>query len=64
MRDTEKQRHRQREKQAPCTELDAGLHPRTPGSQPELKANTQPLSHPGTPISFLFMVEKYSILCI
>ena len=29
MRDREKQRHRQREKQAPCGELDAGLDPRT-----------------------------------
>ena len=33
----ERQRHRQREKQAPCGELNAGLHPRTPGSQPEPK---------------------------
>ena len=26
-----------------------GLDPRTPGSRPELKANAQPLSHPGAP---------------
>ena len=26
-----------------------GLDPRTPGSCPELKADTQPLSHPGAP---------------
>ena len=26
-----------------------GLDPRTPGSQPELKAGAQPLSHPGAP---------------
>ena len=34
MRDTEKerQRHRQKEKQAPCGESNAGLDPRTPGS--------------------------------
>ena len=32
-----------------CGEPDAGLNPRTPGSQPELKADTQPLSHPGAP---------------
>ena len=46
MRDTERerQRHRQRKKQAPCREPDAGLDPRTPGSQPEPKADTQPLS--------------------
>ena len=35
------------EKQAPSREPDAGLNPRTPGSPPELKADTQPLSHPG-----------------
>ena len=37
MRDREKQRHRQREKQAPCREPDAGLDPRSPGSGPWLK---------------------------
>ena len=42
----ERQRQRQREKQAPCGEPDVGLDPRTPGSCPELKADTQPLSHP------------------
>ena len=26
-----------------------GLDPRTPGPQPESKADTQPLSYPGTP---------------
>ena len=31
MRDIERQRHRQREKQAPCKEPDVGLHPRSPG---------------------------------
>ena len=44
MRDTErergKQRHRQREKQAPCREPNMGLDPRTPGSCPGLKADT------------------------
>ena len=39
MRDTETQRHRQREKQAPCREPDVELDPRTPGSCPELKAD-------------------------
>ena len=42
MRDTERerkgQRHRQREKQAPCREPDAGLNPGSPGSHPRLKA--------------------------
>ena len=40
------QRHRQREKQAPREEPDAGLDPRTLGSGPEPKADAQPLSHP------------------
>ena len=50
MRDThrERQRHRQREKQAPCGEPDMGLDSRIPGSRFELKADTQPLSHPGS----------------
>ena len=45
----ERKRHRLREKQAPCGEPDVGLDPRTPGSLPELKADTQWLSHPGAP---------------
>ena len=35
---TEKQRHRQREKQAPCREPDVGLDTGSPGSHPGLKA--------------------------
>ena len=50
MRDTERQRHRQREKQALRREPDSGLDPRTLGSRPELKADAQLLSHPGVPI--------------
>ena len=48
MRDPEREeeRHRQREKQAPCGEPDARLHLRTLESQPEPKADAQPLSHP------------------
>ena len=42
----EGQRHRQREKQAPCGEPDTRLGPRTLGSLPEPKADAQPLSHP------------------
>ena len=49
MRDREKQRHRQREKQALYRKPDAGLDPRTPGPWPEPKVHTQPLSHPGAP---------------
>ena len=43
------QRHRQREKQAPCREPDAGLNPRTSGSRSGPKAGAKPLSHPGIP---------------
>ena len=48
------ERERQREKQAPCRELDSGLDPRTPGSRPGPKAGAQPLSHPGIPCKFNF----------
>ena len=54
MRDTEGERHRQREKQAPCREPDAGLDPGTPGSCPEPKADAQPLRHPGVPPFYYF----------
>ena len=46
---TERQGHRQREKQAPFREPDAGLDPGTPGSHPGPKAGTKPLTHPGIP---------------
>ena len=49
MRDTKKQRHKQRKKWAPYRKPNAGLNPRTPGSCPEPKADAQPLSHPGAP---------------
>ena len=55
----EKQRHRQREKQAPCREPDSGLNPRTPGSQPEPKADrgstTEP---PWDPRLYAFMRDR------
>ena len=50
IRDTKRQRHRQREKQAPCRKLDVELDLRIPGSCPEPKADAQPLSHPGVPL--------------
>ena len=50
MRDTQRQRHRQREKQALCGEPDVGLDPGTLGSQPEPKADAQLLSYPGIPL--------------
>ena len=50
MRDTQRQRHWQREKQAPCREPDGGLDPRTLGPRPEPKADAQPLSPPRCPM--------------
>ena len=38
---TEKQRHRQREKQAPCREPDVGLDPGSLGSRPGPKAGSK-----------------------
>ncbi|XP_048965566.1 probable D-lactate dehydrogenase, mitochondrial isoform X6 [Canis lupus baileyi] len=51
-RHTQRQRHRQREKQAPCRKPDVGLNPGTAGSCPESKASAQPLSHPGIPVLY------------
>ena len=45
MRDAERQRHRQREKQAPCREPNVGLDTGTPGSHPGLKAEPPRLPH-------------------
>ena len=58
MRDTqrEKQRHGQREKQAPCREPDVGLDPGTQESGPEPKADTKPLSHPS-----VLVVQKFKL---
>ena len=69
MRDTEKerQRHRKREKQAPCREPFVELDLRTPGSRPELKADAQPLSYPGVPgIAFILwmVLDNIDILRI
>ena len=47
---TEGQRHRQREKQAPCREPDEGLDPVTQDHALGPKSDAQPLSHPGIPI--------------
>ena len=59
-RHRERERQRQREKQAPCREPDVGLDPGTTGSCPELKADAQPLSHPGIPIlKILFIHERH-----
>ena len=43
------ERHRQREKQAPCREPDVGLHPGTPRIMPWAKGSTKQLNHPRIP---------------
>ena len=62
MRDThtERQRHRKREKkQAPCRQPDMGLDPGMQESHPELKADTQPLSHPGVPSNHFLPIHTF-----
>ena len=51
---TQRQSHRQREKQAPCREPNAGVDPRTPGSHPGPKAGAKPLGDPGFPLLAFF----------
>ena len=54
MRDTEREAKTQAEgKTGSSQEPDAGLDPQTLGSQPETKADAQPLSHPGAPSDWL-----------
>ena len=69
MRDThrERRRHRQREKQSPCREPDAGLDPRTPGSHPEREgrhSTAEPPRHPYLrnyePISIYSAILRHS----
>ena len=48
MRDTQRGRYIGRRRSPPYGDPDVGLDPKTPGSQPEPKVDTQPLSHPGT----------------
>ena len=45
----ERQRHRQRDKEAPTGNPIWDSIPGLLGSRPELKADAQPLSHPGVP---------------
>ena len=58
MRDTHTENHRQREKEAPFGEPDAGLDPRIPGSRPEPKIDAQPLNHPGVP-GLIFLTNAF-----
>ena len=59
-RERERQRHGQRERQAPRREPIAGLDPRTPGSHPEPKSDTQLLSLPGVPV-FSFINPSHGL---
>ena len=61
MTERQRQRHRQREKQALCREPDVGLDPRTPGSRPGPEAGAKPLSHSGIP-QILFLKGKCNSL--
>ena len=58
MRDTQRQRHRQREKKAPCREPDVGLEPRTSRSRPGPKASAKLLSCPGI-LNYLYYLKSY-----
>ena len=59
MRDTEEGRDIGRGRsRLLCAESDAGLDPRTLGSQPEPKADPQPLSHSGIS-TFLFVNRPF-----
>ena len=63
----ERQKYRQRERQAPCKELDAGLHPGTPGSWPGPKVGAKLLNHPGIPWwprSWAGLLALWTWLCL
>ena len=53
----ERQRHGQREKQAPSKEPDVGLEPGNPRSRPEQKAGAQPLSPPASLVSVVISIS-------
>ena len=59
MRQRERGRDRQREKQAPCRKPDMGLDPRSPGSHPGLKGSAKPLSHQDCPQALYFLVMDF-----
>ena len=67
MREREREEETQAEEEAGwihAREPNVGLHPGTPGSCPELKADTQALSHPGVP-SHLEILNRHCLcLCV
>ena len=62
MRDRETDTHRQRDKQAPHGEPNVELDPRTLGSCPEPKVDTQPLSHSGVPVNHILRMNSNKYL--
>ena len=56
MRDTERARDIAEEEAGSLQGADVGLNPRTLGSRPEPKADTQPLSHPDIPKKGIFLI--------
>ena len=53
MKDTERQGEAETQAEGEAGSIgqpDVGLDPETPGSRPEPKGDTQPLSHPGVPL--------------
>ena len=60
-----RERHRQKEKQAPCRKPNVGLIPQTPGSRLEPRADGQLLSHPVVPNSiFLYLIIGIPMLSV
>ena len=53
----DREKERQREKQAPCREPEVGLDPRTPGLCLQPKAGAKPRSHPGIPRFFFLKIS-------
>ena len=53
-RHTEREREAETQAEGEVPQADVGLDPRVPGSRSGLKADAQPLSHPGVPSCAFF----------
>ena len=60
MRDTEKEAETQEEEAGSLQAAWCGTQSQDPGSRPELKADAQPLSHPGTAKAKSFQTKLFS----